>query len=1102
MIEIDAGTDASPLNWGDLGVSGLPTGTVTLLLADVEGSTRLWETQPDAMTDAVARLDETLVDAVAAHDGVRPVEQGEGDSFVIAFARATDAVACALDLQLAPLAPIKLRVGVHTGEIRLRDEGNYIGPTINRTARLRDLAHGGQTLLSGAVEPLVIDQLPPDVTLSDLGTHALRDLPRPERVIQLGHPDLPNDFPPLCAANAIAAHNLPAQLTSFIGRQKEIAEVRRLLIDNRLVTLTGVGGTGKTRLAAQVATELASDFPHGAWYVDLAPISVPGLVPTTAARVLGLTDQPGQSTMETLQRFLNDHELLVVLDNCEHLIGAAADLIAELLSNCSGLTLLTTSREPLGVAGEVTWGVPSLSLADEAIDLFADRARRARAGFQIGTDNIYAVTEICRRLDGLPLAIELAAARIRALSVNDIVDSLHDRFRLLTGGARTVVRRQQTLRASVDWSHALLSDSERIMFRQLAVFVGGFDLDAAHTVAGGDISERYQVLDQLTLLVEKSLVVAEDGPLGTRYRLLETMRQYALEKLGEADDSADARDRHRDHYAAIAAALDSPAVADYERQLARAESEIDNLRAALAWCHEHANIELALTLTSSLLPLWWTRGHHREGAAWFEAALADDLEHAVRTATRARALADKAFLDMWTDPDASFDQAHSALAIAREADDPAVLLRALTTLFFIVGYGYDPAAEQYVAEAIELARAVGDRWRLSQILTRAAGIAVATGDPIAAEALATEGRELVDAIGDRAASRECGFYLGWGRLAQGATADAVARFGEVAADAEANRDAFMTVTALCGLGMAQAFRGEVSAARTTGGRAHEAGAEVSEYFAGFGHLVFSYAALAEGDVDAAHQRSASAMQHIAVQPGLAVVGRAFNGAVAALADGDLSTARNWADESIALARGWHLAMALTVRARVAIASREPDAAESDLHQALSCAADIKAIMCVPDILECLADVTATNGNNDEAARMFGAAESARLTTGMVRFRVYDPWYEASVAGLREAVSSKEFDTAWGEGAALTIDEAIAYAQRGRGERKRPSSGWESLTPAERDVVKLVAEGLTNKEVAAQLFISPRTVQSHLAHVFAKLGVSTRTQLAQTAARHT
>jgi predicted ATPase/class 3 adenylate cyclase/DNA-binding CsgD family transcriptional regulator len=1100
MIDIDAGAAGPPLNWGGA-VSELPTGTVTLLLADVEGSTRLWETQPDVMTDTVARLDQALADAVAAHGGVRPVEQGEGDSFVIAFARASDALACALDLQRAPLAPIKLRIGLHTGEIRLRDEGNYIGPTINRTARLRDLAHGGQTVLSGAVEPLVVDQLPPGATLIDLGTHPLRDLPRPERVIQLCHPDLRSDFPLLRTSNVVASHNLPAQLNSFIGRQKELAEVRQLLVAHRLVTLTGVGGTGKTRLAAQLAIQLASDFPDGAWYVDLAPISVPELVPTTVTRALGLSDQPGQPTKSTLQRFLKDRELFMVLDNCEHLVDATAGLVAELFRICPGLTLLATSREPLGVSGEVTWGVPSLSLSDEAIELFDDRARRARPGFHIGGDNIEAVTEICRRLDGLPLAIELAAARIRALSVNDIVESLHDRFRLLTGGARTVVRRQQTLRASVDWSHALLSDSERIMFRRLAVFVGGFDLDAAYAVARADAMERYQVLDQLTLLVEKSLVVAEDSADWTRYRLLETVRQYALEKLGEASDAADVRDRHRDHYAAIAATLDTPGHADYERHLSHAESEIDNLRAALAWCHENANVELALTLTSSLQPMWYTRGHFREGSAWFHAALAADPEHELASATRARALADKAFLDLWSDATASYDQAQSALAIAREADDPAVLLRALTTWSFIVGYGYDStAAEPYFTEAIELARALDDRWRLSQILTRLAGTAIVNGDPITAQAAAAEGRELADAIGDGSASRECRFYLGWARLVQGETAEAVVRFDEVVADAEANHDAFITPTALSGLGTALVFRGEVSAARAAGRRAHDAAVGVSEYFAGFGHIVLSLAALADGDVAAAHEESEATWQHLAVQPQMAVVQRAFNGAVAALADGDLATARRWADESIALATGWHLPQALVVRARVAIVSRDPDTAERDLHQALSCAADIRAFICVPDLLECLADVAATGGSPAEAARHFGAAESARLATGMVRYQVYDAWYESSVAGLRTALGQGDFDAAWAEGAALSTEEAIAYAQRGRGERKRPSTGWASLTPAECDVVKLVAEGLTNKDVAGRLFVSPRTVQAHLAHVFAKLGVTSRTQLAQEAAR--
>ena len=331
-------------------------------------------------------------------------------------------------------------------------------------------------------------------------------------MVQLCHPDLHNDFPPLRTANAVAAEHLPVQLTSFIGRQAEMNGIREALADNRLVTLTGAGGAGKTRLAvAGRRRAWPTEFADGVWYVDLAPITDPDVVPVTVARALGLPDQPGQPTMDVLLRFIRDRQMLILLDNCEHLLDASAELIIALLGACPALTLLTTSREPIGVTGEVSWRVPSLSLADEAIELFSDRARRTKPDFRVTADNAETVTEICRRLDGLPLAIELAAARVRALSPAEILDSLHDRFRLLTGGARTAVRRQQTLRASVDWSHALLSEPEQVLFRRLAVFFGGFDLDAAQAVAGGAEVERYQVLDQLTLLVDKSLVVADDS---------------------------------------------------------------------------------------------------------------------------------------------------------------------------------------------------------------------------------------------------------------------------------------------------------------------------------------------------------------------------------------------------------------------------------------------------------------------------------------------------------------------------------------------------------------------------------------------------------------
>ena len=391
MSEIDPRADTPLVDWSELSVSGLvPTGTVTLLLADVEGSTRLWETHPDEMTAAIVRLNQAVSDIISAHDGVRPVEQGEGDSFVAAFSRASDAVAAALALQRAPPAPIRLRIGVHSGEVQLRDEGNYAGPTINRTARLRDLGHGGQTLLSGVTEALVLDVLPSGAWLTELGTHPLRDLPRPERVIQLCHSDLVNDFPPLRVSKSVISQRLPMQFTSFVGRRQELSQVHELLTQNRLLTLTGAGGAGKTRLAIQTAGQLSGEFdrfPQGVWYVDLAPITDPELVPLTVARAFGLPDQPGRSTMDTLIRFVADRQMLVVLDNCEHLLDACADLVVALLGSAPGLTLLTTSREPIGVPGEATWRVPSLSVSDEAIELFTDRARLIQIEFAATDDN-------------------------------------------------------------------------------------------------------------------------------------------------------------------------------------------------------------------------------------------------------------------------------------------------------------------------------------------------------------------------------------------------------------------------------------------------------------------------------------------------------------------------------------------------------------------------------------------------------------------------------------------------------------------------------------------------------------------------------------------
>jgi predicted ATPase/class 3 adenylate cyclase len=1013
----------------------LPAGMVTLLLADVEDSARLWDAQPREMATAVRRLQRVLSAAIREHDGVRPAGQSDGDSFVIAFARASDAVACALQLQRAALPPIRLRIGLHTSEVQLRDDNNYMGPSITRSARLRDLAHGGQTVLSRVTEEMLLDRLPEGAWLEDLGIHRLQGLPRPERVAQLCHPDLVNEFPALHVSDDGAAHGLPVQLTSFIGRHAEMVDVRRLLTDHRLVTLVGAGGVGKTRLAVQVAAKLGGDF-GSVWYLDLAPISQPDLVPATLARALGLPNQPGGSPTDSALRFLTDLPAVLVLDNCEHLLDATADLVTAVIDACSRVRMLTTSREPIGVAGEVSWRVPSLSVTNEAVELFNDRARRVRPDFRGTGETAVTVVEICERLDGLPLAIELAAARVRALSPVEILDGLHDRFRLLTGGARTAVRRQQTLLASVDWSHALLTHPERILFRRLAVFVGGFDLDAAQFVCGSSDVQRYQVLDELTLLVDKSLVVADDTSGRTRYRLLETVRQFADEKLSESGEADNVRTYHRDYYTAVAAQLDSAASAVDEKRLERAETEIDNLRAAFRWSHGNTDTERALTLASSLQPLWLTRGHLQEGLAWLDAAVAaTSADQSNPSPARVRAVADKALLVAWNGYPEGAEEAQQALSIARELNDPGLLARALMAVGTLTAFADPARADPYFAEAAHIAREIGDRWRLSQILLRQAVASIYTGDIIAADTAAGEALQLADAIGDRFNSRQCRWVIGWAQTYRGDLAGAVARLREVTDEATAANDGLMRVIGLLTTGLALAYQGDSVGAEAVAGIVLKESSGLAEFYEGYGHVVLAVAALAAGESAAAWRACKAARQFTDLVPATGVI--YMWAARAPLACGDLHAAGEWADTVVSLTKGCDLSAALATRARVAIGRGEPEQAARDAHDALTVAARLRAHLIVPDILECLAELAINTDSHREAARLFGAADTARRRMGAARFKIHQNDFDASIAVSRTALSDKEFHAAWAEGAALSIDDAIGYARRGRGVRKRP-----------------------------------------------------------------
>jgi len=1099
MSAIEA--DAPLLTWSEQIVGELPTGTVTLLLADVEGSTRLWETQSDSMAAALEQLNHTVDDLVAAYGGVRPVEQGEGDSFVVAFARASDAVGCALQLQLAPLTPIRLRIGLHTGEVQLRDTGNYMGPTINRTARLRDLAHGGQTVLSGATEQLVVDRLPADTWLSDLGTHALRDLPRPERVVQLCHSGLVNEFPALRTVNDAVGSHLPAQLTSFIGRDSQIREIEEALKENRLVTLTGSGGVGKTRLAVRVAARMAAALTGGAWFVDLAPVTNPLVVPVVLARTLGLADQPGRSTMESVAKFVQTREMLLVLDNCEHLLDASAALLMDLLAAGPDVTVLATSREPVGIAGEVIWRVPSLSMEGEAAELFADRARRTRPDFRLTEENSAAVAEICRRLDGMPLAIELAAARTRTLSLTQIVDGLHHSFRLLAGGARTAVRRQQTLRASIDWSHAMLTEPERILYRRLASFMGGFDLDAADAVGADGDAEHFQLIDLLGLLVDKSLVVAEEVRGMMRYRLLETVRQYGLEKLAESGEAEAVRSRHRDHYTRAALELEAQTGGDGTPLLPWAELEMDNLRAAHTWSCDSGEFEPALQLVSALQRLWVTRGRFREGVAGFDSVLNDVRYHDEDVAPKVwvRAVANAGMLAVWFSVPATLQRVDEGLAAARELNDSALITQCLMTCA-VMAMNDAELTNRYFAEAVDLARAAGEPSALYHLYSYKCFVANVAGDVLASEAAGEQGRALADACGDRFMSRYSRTFLAGSLALQGKLGEALEVSRSLVEEARAVDDRPMLAFGLMAFSSALAFSGDVEGARAAALAALETGSMLGGFHEDTAYVGLATAELAGGDAAAAKHACEEGWRHTTPLKEL-FVRSLLPMAEAYLACGDLAAARRWADDALAVVPGVYRLLALAARARVAIAQQELQQAEDDLHEAVSVAERTGGYLRLPDVLEMLAAL-GVGANPQHSARLFGAANAMREAQGGARCRCFQDSHDAAVSATLKALGENDFRTAREEGAALSTAEAINYVQRGRGTRGRPASGWESLTRSELDVIRLVSEGLTNKDIASRLFISPRTVQSHLTHVYTKLAISSRVQLVQEAARHT
>jgi predicted ATPase/DNA-binding CsgD family transcriptional regulator len=1083
----------------------LPAGSVTFMTADVADYASLTEATGAA---DIARHLELVAAAAEIRGGVRHVDPGRRDLVVTRFASASAAVAAALDLQLAmaaeswagPRGP-RVRMALHTGQTESGHDGVDGAEAIARCSRILALAHGGQTLLSEVTRDAVIDDLPAGATLAALGSSRPSDVGSPGRVWQLCHPYLSPAFPWL-GSQRLPSSNLPVQLTSLVGREREVSQLALALRENRLVTVTGAGGCGKTRLASQCAVESA-EYRDGPWWVALGPLVDPALVGLTVAGVLGLQKEAGRAIRLTLVEQLQHLTVLLVLDNAEHVLDETASLVEQLLIGAPGVRFLVTSREPLGVQGEVTWRVPPLG-REAAEQLFVDRARLVRPGFEPDEEQQRVIRGLCSRLDGLPLAIELAASRVRMMSPAQIAVSLDDRFRLLTGSARGAVPRQRTLEASVTWSYDLLSDPERTLLRRLSVFAGGFTAAAAEAVgASGDVGhEAVAVLDLLGRLVDKSLVQADDAA-DTRYQLLETVRDFADARLLEAAEGNATRDAHLAYFVAHAEHV-APNLPGSESPvwLASLDRDRHNLQTAMEWA-DRSGDEQSLRQLIVALGLFWELRHSAIGVRWLRRAVARDGDSSLLWA---KVLWQSAHMGVYGDDlESTARRAPEAVAAAAATGDAVTVARALNTANYCAAVSNPPAARAALARSVELCRAAGDDWGAADGLKMATIACLMQGDDEGLRETTDELWGLAEAMGNT-------FFLAWCHSARGYAAVQRGETGPA-------RDDLETAVALCRqigdpltawlatvwLADLDALAGNHAAARAgyadTVRRAGASGGTASRVWGiiGLGHLLReegdALAALAVFEPAAPRFAGADPLWRSLFysEYGAALLDSCNYGAAqAALAEG-LAAGQLLANPYLIALAQHHLARAATARGDLMTAGA--------LHHA-SLALRVRAGL-TPGVLEsveALAALAAEQRSAAEAARLLAATSAARASLGLPRSPAALAAVSQALALARAGLDDDAYTAAGNEGSALTLAAATAYATRGRGGRKRPSSGWASLTPTELQVVRLAAEGLSNPEIASRLFITRGTVKTHLTHIFAKLGLTTRAGLAAEATR--
>jgi len=910
-------------------------------------------------------------------------------------------------------------------------------------------------------------------------------------------------------------HNLPTSRDTFVGRTEELAVLRSLLRSRRLVTLTGAAGVGKTRLAVEVAHANLDEYDES-WLVELAALVDGALVPQALTSLLRLSEEPGHELVETLARHLADRRALIVLDNAEHVVTACAHLADTLLAACPGVSVLATSQEPLRIAGEAQWPVPALDVPSaDAVDtdalagypsvrLFCDRAGERR-GFVLTPEVAPAVSQICRRLDGIPLAIELAAARVGVLSPHEIAGRLDDRFRLLTGGSRAVLPRHQTLRRALDWSYDLLSEAERALLRRLSVFAGGATLHDTERVCAGDEVAEADVFELLAALVAKSLVLATSAGTQTRFVMLETVRHYGRDRLIEAGEAGEWRARQALWCLAVAERAEPELTGRHQRLwLERLQAEHDNLQAALAWATAEGDGELTARLSSALTLFWRMRGHFAEGRRWLDAALqwSPSLDHRLKARLRwgagflalmvgdpgatshleeslelYRGLDDRQGIGrallllgnclVFSKPEMAVDVLHESMTEARKAQDSWCLAHALAECgLALVRQGEVAEARRALEESVAVSSQAGDDQGLRIALSVLGDLCLQCGDLDEADLILTRALRLV-----RELDESYGISAVLANLAELATTRgeyqrSIAFLHEALAIARDTGSPSLVATALHGMGIAEHAQGHLDDARRLFEEILTIVPEGREYPSvqiGLGEVLAS-----SGDTDRAHDL----FQH---------------GLAAAELDGDR----------------WKVGRALHDLGELARTRSDERQASDFHHRALRLRVELGDVRGVTESLEALgglAEMSSTERRSERAVRMLASAQAVRQAKGYVRPPWRDPSHQAHVARLRKAVGDERFEAAWAEGAALSWSDAAAHAMKGRGPRDRPTSGWESLTTTEREIASLVGQAMNNAQISERLFISRSTVKGHLGRMFAKLGISSRGELAQEVAR--